>query len=806
MVIHYLRIAWRVLTRNKVYSSINVAGLGLGVCACLVIGTIVRYEFSFDRHQPDRDRIYRVTTDERITKDMPLMVAPNVPPELGGAIRSGVPGVEVVAPYHVLTDAKVNIPGNRNIFATTTPIVTGAEYFHIMPYEWLAGDRETALTEPFKIVISENKARQYFGDLPPDRIIGRTIVYDDSLTVSVTGVIRDWTANTNFPYSEFISLASTTQPWLRGTLELDAADRKDMPLSSRILLKLKPATDPATVNKVLASLFSQTLHPGLYTAARLQALSDVYFTPVVEETTIRTAHQPTLYALSAIALFILVLAVINYVNLSTAQSLSRDKEIGIRKVLGSSRISVIVQFLTETLVLTIAAVLLAVLFVRPVLVAFRAFVPVGVEFHLFEPGTVIFLLTITVVTTILAGLYPARLLASFLPKLSLRGAGAPKGSEKWLLRKGLIVFQFAVSLVFIIGTLVIGRQIHFMLNHDLGFRSDAIGSANTDESRDSLFRVKNLEASIGQLPGVSGVARENMPPMGSDLGVFGVQYRARSDERFSVQAIKADENFIPLYGLRMLAGRNLEPSDTLREVVINETLSKALGFRRPEDAIGKMLFTWNKNVPIAGVVADFHKRSFHEPVKPLLIAAMACTDLAIRLDTKGKSVGEARAILDRVQRVWKQFYPHMPFEFSFLDDEIAQLYTKEATMSWLMKIATGITLFISCIGLFGLTMFTAERRTKEIGIRKVLGATVRDIVLLLGRDFVWLVGLAFVIAAPVAWIFMHRWLEDYAYRISFGPGLFVVSAFSLLVITLATVSWHSVRAALANPVESLRQE
>jgi putative ABC transport system permease protein len=268
MILHYMRIAWRVLTRNKVYASINVAGLGLGVCACLVIGTIVRYEFSFDRLQPDRDRIYRVTTDERITKDMPLMVAPNVPPELGGAIRSGVPGVEVVAPYHVLTDAKVNIPGNRNIFATTTPIVTGAEYFHIMPYEWLAGNPETALTEPFKIVISENKARQYFGDLPTDRIIGRTIVYDDSLTVSVTGVVRDWTANTNFPYTEFISLASTTQPWLRGTLELDAADRKDMPLSSRVLLKLKPGTDPATVNKVLASLFRQTLHPGLYTAAR----------------------------------------------------------------------------------------------------------------------------------------------------------------------------------------------------------------------------------------------------------------------------------------------------------------------------------------------------------------------------------------------------------------------------------------------------------------------------------------------------------------------------------------------------------
>jgi hypothetical protein len=800
----YFKIAWRVLTRHKVYTVVNVLGLAMGICACIVIGTIARYEFSFDRFHPGKDRIYRIVSYLRINKDFPTEIVPCVPPDLPAAVRAGMPGVATVAPYHLLIRAKVNIPGGPAF--TATPIVTGPDYFSIMHYDWLAGDERTALTEPFKVVLSEKKARQYFGQEPAERIIGRSIVYDDSLTVTVAGIVRDWTENTDFPYTEFISLSTARQPFLQQALQLVVPHAKEIPSTSRVLLKLAPGADSARANAVLASLFGRSLHPWFYPKATLQALGDVHFTESGDDMEIRTAHKPTLYALLSIALFILLLAVINYVNLATAQSISRDKEIGIRKVLGSSRTSVILQFLTETLLLTLSAVVLAAFFVRPVLTAFRSFIPAGVRFHPLEAGTLIFLAGITVMTALLAGLYPARLLSSYLPKLSLRGAGSPRGSEKWWLRKGLIVFQFTVSLIFIIGTMVIGRQIHFMLSKDLGFRSDAVGSVNTNESRDSLSRVKMLESRIARLPGVVGAARENMPPMGADIGMFPIQYRARSEEPIGVLAIKADENYIPLYDIRLLAGRNLLPSDTIREVVINESLSKALGFRSPDEAVGKMVFTWNKYVPIVGVVADFHKSSYREAVKPLLIAGMACTDLAIRLDTKGKPAGEARVILDRVQREWKKVYPHTPFEFGFLDDEIAQLYKKEQTMSWLMRVATGITLFISCIGLFGLTMFTAERRTREIGIRKVLGAGVPDIAVLLGRDFVWLVLLALMIASPVAWIFMHRWLQDYAYRIAFGADLFLLSGAALLLVTLLTISWHSLRAALANPVESLRSD
>ncbi len=806
MLKSHFMIAWRVLERNKVYAAVNVLSLALGICACIVIGTIAKYEFSFDRHQPNRDRIYQVVSYRQITNDDPVTVVPIVPPELPAIMATDLPGAEKVAPYHLLPDATVNIPEAPGHTFMAKPIVAGPEYFSIMHYSWLVGSPEIALTEPFKVVLTEKSARLYFGPLSPEAILGRRIVYNDSVTVSVAGIIKDWSHNTDFPFTDFISISTARQKFLAGTLGLDTANAKDIPYTSRVLLKLAKGVDAKHVNASLTSLFNRSLHPKFYSGAGLQRLSEIHFAASDSDAGIRTRNKPTLYILMAISVFILLLAIINYVNLATAQSISRDKEISIRKVLGSSRTSIILQFLSETLVLTLLAIVLASLFVQPVLSAFRTFIPEGVHFDPLEFGTLFFLLCITIITTLLAGIYPARLLSSSRPKLSLQNAAASRGSEKWWLRRALIVFQFTVSLAFIIGSLVIGRQIHFMLHTDPGFHSDAIGSVSTNESGNNMERVKLIESALSSLPGVSQVARQDMPPMGMDMGITTVQYAALPDQKISVQMIKGDENYIPLYKIRLLSGRNLLPSDTMREVVVNESLSRLLGFTEPEQAIGKMIFTRNKIVPIVGVVADFHKSSFREVVKPLLITGMACTDLAIRLETKNRPASEARIILSRVQEEWKNFYPHTPFEFSFLDDEIAQLYRKEQTTSWLMKIAMGITLFICCIGVFGLTMFTAQRKTKEIGIRKVLGASISDILVLMGKDFMYLVLFALIIASPIAWLFMNRWLQDFAYRISFGPDLFLLSGAALLAVTLITVSWYSLKAARSNPVNSLKVE
>ena len=808
----YWTIAWRTLVRNKVYTLVNVLGLALGVCACLVIWVIVRYEFSFDRGHPDGNRIYRVNSYEQFLKNEPKHLTPSVLTALPEAIRKDLAGVETVAPYHTLTDAVATVvrEGKKKVDYAAEPIVTGPEYFRIMRYEWLAGDAATALEAPFSVVLTEKKARQYFGSGPLDGMIGRQIVYNDSLPVHVTGIVRDWDEHTDFPYDQFISLSTAPHSWLYSTLWLDPAiPQKGIPGSSHVLVKLEERADPRKVGVALLALAAREKWlTTLVTGVELQPLSAVHFTSGTSDGSIRTSQLSTLYALLSIALFILALAIINYVNLATAQSLTREKEISIRKVMGSGRGNLILQLLAETFFLTALAGLVAVTMVRPVLGAFHRFVPVGLRYEPFALTNLLFLLGITVVTTLLAGLYPARLLSAHSPVDTLKGAGAPRGGGKWWVRKGLIVFQFTVSLVFIIGTMVIGRQIGYMLHKDLGFRSDAVVEFNTNERRDSvgMARVKSLEAAIGRLPGISAVARENMPPTGTDRGMFSIRYLARSNEPIRVEAIKADEHYLDLYGIRLLAGRGAFASDTLRELVINESMSKLLGFSRPEQAIGQKILTWGVSVPIVGVVADFHKYSFHDPIQPLLIAVMSCTDIAFRMDVRGQPAGSAKAILSRVEHQFKAFYPHGSFEFSFLDDEIAQMYQREQTMEWLMNIATVITLFISCIGLFGLTLFTTARRTREIGIRKVLGARVGDILVMLGKDFVVLVGIALVVASAGGWWLMHRWLQDFAYRVSIGVEVFLLAGGALLLVTVVTVGVQALRAAVVNPVKSLRVE
>ena len=805
----YWTMAWRTLSRNKIYTLVNVLGLALGICGCLVIWVIVRYEFSFDRNHPGGSRIYRLNSYEQFMKNEPERLVPSVFADLPEAVRKEVPGVEVVAPYHNLDHDTATVigMGKQKASYAVTSIVAGPEYFRIMTYDWLAGDEQTALVNPFSVVLTESRAREYFGTGPLNALIGREIVYQDSLHVHVSGIVRDWSEHTDFPYTDFISQSTVDHSFLLQSLGLDPSQGNKITAAATVLLKLEPKADPDHVRKVLSALYERKGYvKSIRPRIEMQPLSSVHYTPVGGDNSIGTAQLPVLYALMSIALFILVLAMINYVNLATAQSLTREKEISIRKVMGSGRINLIAQLLTETFLLTALAGSIALLLAAPVLHVFQQFIPSGLRFSPVAPANLLFLLVITVLTTVLAGLYPARLLSAHSPVPALKGAGAPRGGEKWWLRKGLIVFQFTISLLFIIGTTVIGRQISFMLHKDLGFRSDAIVTFNTDERKDSVSKARLLEETIRQVPGVADVARENMPPMGSDRGIFTIRLRPNTRERLFVEAITADEYYIRLYGIRLLAGRNLFPSDTLKEVVINESLSKTLGFRSPDQAIGKQIYTWNKYVPIVGVVADFHKYSYRAPIQPLLIAGIACTDIAVRLDTRGKSAGEARAILTRVGRQWKAFYPHRPFEFTFFDDDIAQLYQREQTMEWLMDIATGITLLISCIGLFGLTLFTTERRTREIGIRKVMGARVTDILTLLGRDFVVLVLIAVVIASAGGWYGMHWWLQDYAYRVSIGADVFLLAGGVLLLVTVLTVGAQSLKAALGNPIKSLRTE
>jgi len=463
MLKNYLTIAWRNIMRHKVYTAINVFGLALGICACIVIYLITHYEFSFDRFHPDGDRIYRIVGEMKAPSGQKDFV--HSPFSDVAGFEHQVPGYEAAA-FHTY-GASISIPdGNKppkkfenkipGSYASST-IITWPQYFNIFKYEWLAGSKATALSDPYKVVLTANRARQYFGDLPVSDMIGKTVIYDDSLQVTVSGIIKDWKENTDLGYTDFISISTVESRFLKD--KIPTQDWNSLkPHQAMAFVKLLPGTTPEQVNARFKDFIKKNVKhdlPGASLSMWLQPLTSIHFTNDFHRgddgDSFRKPYLPTLYVLMALALFILIIAAVNFINLSTAHSMQRAKEVGMRKVMGSNRNNIIVQFLTETLVLTLFAVSLSTLLVKPVLAAFSSFIPQGVTFHPSGTTTIIFLAAITLITTLLAGLYPARVLAAYQPVESLKGQASTQTKSHWNLRKSLIVFQFTISLIFIMG-------------------------------------------------------------------------------------------------------------------------------------------------------------------------------------------------------------------------------------------------------------------------------------------------------------------------------------------------------------------
>ena len=811
MIRNYFKTSLRNLAKNKVSTLINLLGLTLGVTACLTIYIITNYELSFDTFHPDSERIYRLVGEEQYGKTGEKRPAGFLPAPVPAAIRKEVSGLETVAAFHNL-ESDVLIPNGREkptrfesrrrTGGNADLVVVEPSYFDIFKYQWLAGNPKTALNEPFKLVLSEQKARTYFGDLPLDKMLGKEVIYQDSIRVSVAGIVKDWTQPTDFTFTDFISFATIRASQLKNDINLDQWD--DIWSASQAFIKLPPGSTPAQFTTQFQRFGKAHFLKEFKFTPALQPLSDLHFNENYQDNYSRKVHLPTLYGLMAIAGFILLIAAINFINLSTAQSVQRAKETGIRKVMGSSRTNLIVQFLSETVFLTLIAALISFALVKPILAAFQSLVPKGLEFDLFSLQTGLFLLGVTVVTSLLSGFYPSMVLSSYVPALSLKGQTAVAGGQKGYLRKTLIVFQFTVSLAFIIGTLMVGRQLNFMRNKDLGFSTDAVIEVHTLRDDKSLV----LAQQIKQLSGVERVSMEWFPPMGQGYMMTKLKYKGRKEVEMDVSAKIGDENFIPLYQLKLLAGRNYLKSDSLREMVINATYAKALGFRKPAEAINQFIDFQGKQIPIVGVVADFHEQSFHEKINASFIGYMPrqSKNIGVKLTTKGGQLSDLKATLTSIEQEWNKVYPDNTFDYAFLDDSIARLYEKEQKTGQLVNTATGIAILISCMGLFGLAMFTAQQRTKEIGVRKVLGASVLSIVTLLSKDFLKLVGIALVIASPIAWWAMNKWLQDFAYKVDIEWWVFALAGLLSIGIALLTVSFQSIKAALANPVKSLRAE
>ena len=810
MLRNYIKTALRHLTKHKISTLINLSGLTLGITACLVIYFITHYELSFNTFHPDSERIYRLVGESQYGTTGEKHPVGFVPAAVPDAIRKEVAGFETVAAFHNI-ESDVLIPNGkekpkrfesrRRTGGAADLVVVEPQYFDIFTYHWLAGNPRTALSEPFMLVLSEGKARTYFGNLSPDQFLGKEVIYQDSVRMHVTGIVQDWTQPTDFTFTDFISFSTIRASQLKREINLDQWN--DIWSASQAFVKLSKGVNPAQLMPAFQQFGKRHPAKDLKFTPALQPLSDLHFNEKYDDNYSRKAHLPTLYGLIAIAAFILLLAAVNFINLATAQSVQRAQETGIRKVMGSTRLNLIVQLLGETFFLTLAAALISLLLVQPVLSDCQSLVTSNLRFNLLSWQTLAFLLTITLTTTVLAGFYPSWVLSSYMPALTLKGQTALTGGQKGYLRKGLIVFQFTISLVFIIATLMVSRQLNFMRHKDLGFSTDALLEVHTLHDDKSLV----LAQKIRQLSDVEQVTMEWFPPMGQSYMVTKLKYQGKQTTELDASFKGGDEHFIPLYQLRLLAGRNYVKSDSMRELVINTTLAKALGFRKPADALNQLLDMQGKKFPIVGVVADFHEQSFHEKIGATFIGYMPeAKNIGVKLATKGKGINEVKRALASLEQAWESVYPDNKFDFSFLDESIARLYEKEQKTGQLINIATLIAILISCMGLFGLVTFTSQQRTKEIGIRKVLGASVSSIVLLLSADFLWLIGIALIIASPIAWWATTQWLQDFAYKISVEWWVFALAGLLTVGIALLTVSFRSIRAALANPVTSLRNE
>ena len=818
MIKNYFLVALRNFWRNKVFSLINIAGLSIGVSASLIITLLVWYDFTFDKFEQDRDRIYRVVTDGNFQGNVFHFGGTTRP--MGPAMEKALAGFEVVTPFRTADDVKVSIPWPD---ANTPQILkhqkdgvyADARYFDLIHYDWLAGNPKTSLQQPYQVVLTADNAHLFYPHLSYADIIGKQILFDDTIQGTITGIVQDIRHNTDFYFKTFISYSTLET----SRLKPQGFDQwGNMTSSDQLFVRLSLGTPPARLIKGMNALLEKNrphdANDKSSIALNLEPLADLHFAEtygnIFDES--RQAHKPTLYGLLAVAGFLLLLACINFVNLTTAQASQRAREIGIRKTMGGHRRQLALQFLNETFLLTLIATILSLALTPLLLWLFRDFIPAEFHFNpLRQPVIFLFLFALVIVVSLLAGIYPALVLSSYNPVLVLKNqayANTGKTRSAWL-RKTLTVSQFVIAQVFIIATLLVDRQISYELNKDLGFNKQAVLYFKTDR-RGTKQKTDLLLDKLQTIPGIAMISRASDPPSTNGAWSSRISYLdGKKEIQDDVQIKLGDSNYFPMFKFHLLAGHPMQQSDTTNAVVINDTYAKRLGFQDPQKALGKQL-QWQGNPFIVGVVADFHASSLHNPIKPILIANgtgsswVNCFNIALQPESAGGN--EWPQTIASIEKAYQSVYPGQEFTYHFIDETVAKFYTAEKNTARLLKWSTGLTIFISCLGLLGLVIYITNQRTKEIGIRKVIGASVTQIIVLLSRDFMRLIAIAVLIAFPVAWWATNKWLENYAYRTNLSWWIFAVGGGLLLAIALIILCLRTFRAAVANPVESLRSE
>ncbi|MBX3255493.1 MAG: ABC transporter permease [Chitinophagaceae bacterium] len=823
---NYFKTAWRHLWRHRLFTVLNIFGLAVSISACWIIYRIVSYEFSYDRSLPNNENTYKVITafdspEKKNTKSS------GVAAPLYKGIREEIPGIANVVPVFKKGVSSIEIKSPGKNFTKEDPdniIATDASYFNMLPYQWIAGSRANALNSPGNVVLTESRAREYFPGQHPEDILNKTIVYyewSDTVIRTVTGIVADYATPSQFTYKEFVSLPKKEfQPgeWTNTNgsdqlfIQLNNATKASVVLEQINALHARKWQDfEVCMEKATAKLLGRAMK--MSKSYELLPVQDVHFATDAEEYGVTKTSKPVMYGLGGIAFFLLLLACINYINMSAAQIPKRGKEIGVRKTLGSSRNQLINQFLFETFSTTVLACLLSVALSNVGFGILKDIIPEGVTLYGSIMEAMLFMLLLAIIITILAGIYPGWLITKLKAVNVFKNFSvAQTHRQRFGLQKALIVFQFIIALVLITSSIIVGSQLRYTLNADMGFNKDAVVLVNIPwkYGNDEKYKGKQftLLSRLQNEPGIEKVALGSAPlsPVYSSSPFV---YEADGKEPVRIQTYKkwCDTSYLNLYRIQLLAGSNLRASDTVSEYLINESAAKAFGFSNPQDAVGKMIGQLGyAKLPVTGVIKDFNTEDFYTQIKPLAISNSKNNLLTFNIKLNSHNPAQWQRTLKAVEKEWYHFYPAESFHFSFYDETIEKMYMQERQIGKLIDLSTIITILISCLGLFGLAALTAFQRTKEIGIRKVLGASVSSIIAMFSKEHTALILLAMLISTPVAWWAMNKWLQDFAYKIDIHWWMFALAGLAAIVIALITVSFQAIKAAMANPVKSLRAE
>ncbi|MFL9483584.1 ABC transporter permease [Chitinophagaceae bacterium LWZ2-11] len=809
MIRNYIRIAWRNLLRHKFISFINLFGLTIGLTCCLLILTYIVNEVSYDKGNKDANDIYRVTRSFNSPDGVDFLHLSSVAPPFGPLLQNEFPDIKSMT--RMLGTGTTAFKYGDKLFNEKDVFFADENFFNFFSTPVIKGNAANALTEPASIMLSEETAKKYFGDEDP---MNKLIKADNQILVKVTGVFKSLPVASHIHPKVLVAFNTLRDSAIYGDKKLQTNWGNNAFLT---YLKFPKGYPVANIQAQFPAFLDKYLHnPGddpaaskasKWTKLFLQKMTDIHLYSHLDDEVEENGDIKRVYIFSAIALFILLIACINYMNLSTARSILRAKEIGIRKVIGAQRKEIITQFLGESLLLTYIAFLFAIVLTITVIPYINKLSGQQLSFTSLMSGKLLLpVLLLPLLVGLLSGIYPALFMSSFKPVKVLKGF-MKIGNSSISFRKVLVVTQFSVSIILIVATIIVFQQLQYMRDQSLGFNKDHIITTEYIGSLGKQYEA--FKTDLLDDNNIKVIGRSSRIPTGRLLDESDAAILAGNKMepvKVTLKYVSADYDFIPTYGIQLAAGRNFsrEFGTDSNNYVINETAVKMLGWKTADNALGKDIRYGGVTGKVIGVMKDFHFESMHQQIIPIILN-MPLYNPFSKMSVK-ISGNNMPASIKHISDVWHKYLPEIPFEYTFLDERFDKLYHIEEQQASIFTIFSFIAILVACLGLFGLSAFTISQRVKEIGIRKVLGASVSEIVRVLSIDFLRLVLVAAIIALPVAWFMMNKWLQDFAYRVSIQWWVMVAAGVLAAVIAFITISFQAVKAALANPVKSLRTE